>query len=66
VKFCKDCRWFVPVPETAGEPLCGKPGSAFQDPVFGRHKPPLAKNERKVSGLCGPQGKYWEKREEAE
>ena len=75
-KLCKDCRW-IRLPQRDGDgPVsvfrvtCLHPTSAWQpspDMVFGNPRPlePLPCHEvRQTHELCGPEGKYWEAKEE--
>ena len=65
MKLCKDCRWFVPVPETAGEPECSHDTAVSVDLVTGLKIQASAHGNRHL-GLCGLQGQFWERREEPE
>lgn len=69
MKFCIDCRWFLPPPDgiSAEFAECGHPSAILPRPpsvVTGQPLEPLrndCKGHRKWGDdPCGPDGKYWE------
>jgi len=61
-KLCKDCRWFV----NRMTPLCTAPENVTPNLVWGGTKPiePYCIGARANSSACGPDGAWFEAKEE--